>query len=142
MPVNVNGKTFKYVRVYSSVLHIQPPFGETSAEVTGIFLTANPEGKQSVNRTTIPQINVGNVDLTALISTGTITPTQKGNVYYVTDLTGLVNNNTTITASASNTKIYINNDSDGEYTYHGSKYVRIVAQNGFKAPYILVLKLS
>lgn len=142
VPVNVNGKTFKYVRVYSSVLHIQPPFGETSAEVTGIFLTANPEGKQSVNRTTIPQINVGNVDLTALISTGTITPTQKGNVYYVTDLTGLVNNNTTITASASNTKIYINNDSDGEYTYHGSKYVRIVAQNGFKAPYILVLKLS
>lgn len=52
LPVDVTGKTFHYVRVYSAVLDFGR-FGETSAEITGIFTTAN-KATASVSRTAAP----------------------------------------------------------------------------------------
>ena len=57
LPVDVTGKTFHYVRVYSAVLDLGR-FGETSAEITGIFTTAN-KATSSVNRTAAPTIKFG-----------------------------------------------------------------------------------
>ena len=52
LPIDVTGKTFRYVRVYSAVLD-NGTFGETSTEVCGIFTTAN-KATASVNRTAAP----------------------------------------------------------------------------------------
>ena len=51
-PVDVTGKTFHYVRVYSAVLDFGR-FGETSTEICGIFTTAN-KATASVSRTAAP----------------------------------------------------------------------------------------
>ena len=52
LPVDVTGKTFHYVRVYSAVLDFGR-FGETSTEICGIFTTAN-KATASVSRTAAP----------------------------------------------------------------------------------------
>ena len=149
-PVSVKNKTFKYVRVYSSVLHIQPPFGETSAEVTGIFVTANPEGKTSVGQTDSPStIVIKDANNNLFLNLKTLSPTKVAGAddtttnTYTLDLSSYsISNGFKIQASSDNTKIFINNDSDGTYTYNGQTFVRIVAQQGFKAPYILVLRIK
>ena len=147
-PVSVAGKTFKYVRVYSSVLHIQPPFGETSAEVTGIFVTANAPGKTDVGKTSKPSVFIDDGSDDG-INLNTYTPAKVAGVddtttnTYSLDLRSLnLANGSEIAASANGTKLYINNDSDGSYTYNGQAFVRVVAQQGFKAPYILVLRFK
>lgn len=62
-PIDVTGKTFRYVRVYSAVLD-NGTFGETSAEVCGIFTTAN-KAVTSVGTTATPTtVTVGSTAVT------------------------------------------------------------------------------
>ena len=59
----MTGKTFHYVRVYSAVLDFGR-FGETSAEITGIFTTAN-KATTSVGATATPTtVTVGGTAVT------------------------------------------------------------------------------
>lgn len=81
LPVDVTGKTFHYVRVYSAVLDFGR-FGETSAEITGIFTTAN-KATTSVGRTAAPTITVAGDNISTIA-----TPTYKGNTV-IYDLGGL-----------------------------------------------------
>ena len=153
MPVNPDTVgTIYYVRVYSAVMHNAGVFGETSAEVTGIFLTANAPDKEDVDKTSMPttiQIKNNNTVLYDL-TTSQFTPTKvssntsnASNTYFL-DLSGegISTGRKIVVSSSTGTKNYINNESEGTYTYNGQKYIRIVSQQGFKAPYILVLKMN
>jgi hypothetical protein len=136
------------VRVYSSVLHNAGVFGETSAEVTGVFKTANAPGKTDVDKTSKPTILIDDgsddgINLNTYIPVKVAGVDDSTTNTYSLDLRSLnLANGSEIVASASGTKLYINNDSDGSYIYNGQTFVRVVAQQGYKAPYILVLRFK
>ena len=139
MPVSLAGKSIKYVRIYTPILHIQSPFGETSAEVTGVFATPQIEGRTDVGQTLLPTITVGNTTVSI-----PATPNY-GKVHYVDLSASNIASNSTITVTpdsqSTNANIFINNDAGSPSVYNGSDYVRVVVQDGSKAPRIIVLKM-
>lgn len=136
LPIDVTGKTFRYVRVYTAVLD-NGTFGETSAEVCGIFTTAN-KATASVNRTTAPTIKFGTTRLT------TVSGHQNG--AYVAK-SAISDFKVSVTSDADN--IFINGvrATSGEaYTFGltsgSTQIIRIVTQSGNEAPYITYLKVN
>ena len=138
MPINVNGKTFRYVRVYSAVLD-NGQFGETSTEVCGIFTTANGQKTAEgvavdVGRTGAPVVKLGRNNIT-----------QYGKTYcgetVIYDTKGILSSGKTITVTAEDgSNVYINSAASSTYTTTSSDPVRVIVQSGEKAPYILIIK--
>lgn len=131
LPVNVTGKVFKYVRVYSAVLD-NATFGETSTEVCGIFTTAN-KASASVGTTAAPtSITVNN---------NSITPTStEGNVV-VYDVGGLTESDTISVTTAGTSNTYINSANSNSYEVSADdQMVRIIVQSGSSEPYIAIIK--
>ena len=128
----------RYVRVYSAVLFSAGVFGETSAEVCGLYV-ANAESS-SVGTTAAPAITLadGPIPLDMATSMG-------NNVFYIPAETfegaftsGIV---VTATASSSTAKVFINGESTGTFTIQdASRGVQILVQDGNSAPFILVIK--
>lgn len=139
LPVNVNGKVFKYVRVYTAVLD-NGTFGETSTEVCGIFTTANGLKNEDgsavpVGRTAAPTIIVGNKDIFNEYGS-----TSYGNTIVV-DTEGTLSNGKTVTVTAeTGSNIYINSAATANYTATSSEPMRVIVQSGEKAPYIVIIK--
>ena len=128
----------RYVRVYSAVLFSAGVFGETSAEVCGLYV-ANAESS-SIGTTAAPAITLadGPIPLDMATSMG-------NNVFYIPAETfegaftsGVV---VTATASSSTAKVFINGESTGTFTIQdASRGVQILVQDGNSAPFILVIK--
>ena len=139
MPIDVNGKTFRYVRVYSAVLD-NATFGETSTEVCGIFTTANGQKNADgsavdVGRTAAPTIIVGNKNIFNEYDS-----TPYGNTIVV-DTEGTLSNGKTVTVTAeTGANIYINSAATANYTATSSEPMRVIVQSGEKAPYIVIIK--
>ena len=136
LPVDVTGKTFHYVRVYSAVLNLDR-FGETSTEVTGIFTTAN-KSTASVGRTAAPTIKFGTTRLT------TVSGHQNG-AYVAKSATS--DFKVSVTSDADNIFINGTRATSGEtYTFGltsgSTQIVRIVTQSDGEAPYITYLKVN
>ncbi len=142
LPVDVTGKTFHYVRVYSAVLDLGR-FGETSAEITGIFTTAN-KSTAAVGHTGITSLTIDDgADYVGSID-DFVDAEMKGNVafYDLSDLDDLDTSAITIEAIAAGSTIYMNNTTTSTYTTDANtQYVRVIVQSGEKAPYIAVIKL-
>ena len=139
LPVDLSGKTVKYVRVYSAVLD-NGQFGETSTEVTGIFTTKN-KAADSVNRTAAPTVKFG---ATAFLST---VATENGGVVDRTSVVAGKPYYVSVTSDAEN--IFINGiraTSGTTYTFtkttESNQFVRIIVQDGSAAPYVTYLKIS
>lgn len=134
-PVDVDGMTFRYVRVYSAVLD-NAIFGETSTEICGIFTTANAAGA-SVGRTATPTITLDGDDVED-ISTEV---TTVGNVV-VYDMGGSLGSGSEIAVTAAaGANVYINSSASDSYTVGSqTEYVRVIVQSGEQAPYIAIIK--
>ena len=130
-PVNVTGKVFKYVRVYSAVLD-NATFGETSTEVCGIFTTAN-KASASVGTTAAPtSITVNN---------NSITPTSTVGNVVVYDVGGLTESDTISVTTAGTSNTYINSANSNSYEVSAEdQMVRIIVQSGSSEPYIAIIK--
>ena len=139
LPVDVTGKTFRYVRVYSAVLD-NGTFGETSTEICGIFTTANKENA-SVGQTEEPDLTINGADVYNLSESGRITLMNTSYGLFI-NASGMGLNSATITAASSNTaNVYINNVNAGEYTKtSNTEYVRVIVQDGTAAPFIAFIK--
>lgn len=136
-PVDVDGMTFRYVRVYSAVLD-NATFGETSTEVCGIFTTANAAG-DSVGRTAAPTVKYGTSStvMNRVISTATnatFSTSVPAGTYY-------------INAAGSADNLFINGDrveSGSAYeftvTSGATTYLRIIAQDGTQQPFIKLVE--
>ena len=136
LPVDVTGKTFHYVRVYSAVLNLDR-FGETSTEVTGIFTTAN-KSTATVGQTTGVSLTIDGENLTEYSHTYT----EYGNVKYY-DLTSARLSTETIEATLSGANIYMNGYNTNTYSITSStNFVRIIVQSDNSAPYIALLKIA
>ena len=131
LPVNVTGKVFKYVRVYSAVLD-NATFGETSTEVCGIFTTAN-KASASVGTTAAPtSITVNN---------NSITPTSTVGNVVVYDVGGLTESDTISVTTAGTSNTYINSANSNSYEVSADdQMVRIIVQSGSSEPYIAIIK--
>ena len=142
LPIDVTGKTFRYVRVYTAVLD-NGTFGETSAEVCGIFTTAN-KSTATVGRTGISSLTINDGgEIVGNIEDLAETTTEKGNVI-IYDMSGYSISAATIEATAATgATIYMNNAVTSSYTTNANtEYVRVIVQSGEKAPYIAVIKLG
>ena len=139
LPVNVTGKVFKYVRVYSAVLD-NAFFGETSTEVCGIFTTAN-KASASVGTTAAPTITINDGgDFVGNIAE--IGSAEKYGNVDVYDLSEYGFTNLDVTAVLSGANVYVNSSATGNYTAGvNNNYIRVVAQSGTNAPYITLIKL-
>ena len=142
LPVDVTGKTFRYVRVYSAVLD-NGTFGETSTEICGIFTTAN-KATTSVNRTAAPtSLKIGDDEIDNLADLGMIEKDNEnygGVVYYDASSLGLSSSTITVSAS-SNANVYINSNTTGSYEKTSDvNVVRVIVQEGTSAPYIAIIK--
>lgn len=135
--VDANGNpvqlsSVRYVRVYSAVLFSAGVFGETSAEVCGLYV-ANGDGSGAA--TTTPTVKVG----TSAVTTSNMgTVTKK--VYSATT-------KVTVTSGAEN--IYVNGEkvtSGTEITFStpsgSTNYVQVITQSGTEAPYITMVKIT
>lgn len=151
LPVDVTGKTFHYVRVYSAVLDFGR-FGETSAEITGIFTTAN-KADSSVLRTGKPTKLTFQAEGkgASTIFAGQV-PTTGSTVTKISDIRNRAGDaeavNVTINAPSGST-VYINKtclteSSTGVFTGAIStpaadQYLRVIVQNGEMSPYMFVI---
>ena len=139
LPVDVTGKTFHYVRVYSAVLDFGR-FGETSTEICGIFTTAN-KASANVGRSSIASLTINDGGEFVGDIGDFAEAEMKGNVAFY-DLSDLGITTATIEAVAANSTIYMNNTATNAYTITANtEYVRVIVQTGEKAPYIAVIKL-
>ena len=139
LPVDVTGKTFHYVRVYSAVLDFGR-FGETSTEICGIFTTAN-KASANVGRSSIASLTINDGGEFVGDIGDFAGAEMKGNVAFY-DLSDLGITTATIEAVAANSTIYMNNTATNAYTITANtEYVRVIVQTGEKAPYIAVIKL-
>ena len=137
LPVDVTGKTFHYVRVYSAVLNLDR-FGETSTEVTGIFTTAN-KSTATVGQTTGVSLTIDGENLTEYSHTYT----EYGNVKYYDLTSARLSSGSTIEASLSGANIYMNGSNTSTYAITSStQFVRVIVQSGNCAPYIGLLKMA
>lgn len=124
----------RYVRVYSAVLFSAGVFGETSAEVCGLYV-ANAESS-SVGTTASPTVKLNG---TTLDLTGRAATQIDDNVVYVNQR--LAVGNTITVEAASGALVFINGEAATSYTVTTTaKPVQIVVQNGDAEPYIVVLK--
>ena len=134
--VDANGNpvqlsSVRYVRVYSAVLFSAGVFGETSAEVCGLYV-ANGDGSAA---TTTPTVKVG---------TSTVTTSNMGTV---TKKVYSATTKVTVTSGAEN--IYVNGEkvtSGTEITFStpsgSTNYVQVITQSGTEAPYITMVKIT
>lgn len=137
LPVDVTGKAFKYVRVYTAVLD-NGTFGETSTEVCGIFTTANGQKNEDgsavpVGRTAAPTVKYG-TSATAMNNEVTGYDPVTAGTYYINAASSAENiyiNGTKVTSGQA----YEFSVSTGE-----SKYLRIITQSGIEAPNIQLME--
>ena len=124
----------RYVRVYSAVLFSAGVFGETSAEVCGLYV-ANAESS-SVGTTARPTVKLNGTTLDL-----TKRPAKQidDNVVYVNQK--LAVGNTVTIEAASDALVFINGEVRTSYTVTTTaKPVQIIVQSGNAEPYIVVLK--
>lgn len=137
LPVDVTDMTFRYVRVYSAVLD-NGFFGETSAEICGIFTTAN-KSTATVGQTTGVSLTIDGENLTEYSHTYT----EYGNVKYYDLTSERLSSGSTIEASLSGANIYMNGSNTSTYAITSStQFVRVIVQSGNCAPYIALLKIA
>lgn len=140
LPVDVTGKTFHYVRVYSAVLDFGR-FGETSTEICGIFTTAN-KFAAGVGRTSAPTMKYGTSE-SAMRTT--VTAEASGSVFSRTVAAGTYYINATGTAE----NLYINGskvESGAAYSFTvksgETTTLRIIAQDDTQQPFIKLVSLT
>ena len=125
----------KYIRVYSAVLFNAGMFGETSAEVCGLYRTSNTI-TGSAGTTAAPQ--TVEIDGETVNLSGSSVVLKGTNTYYYH--TGNIAGTTVDVTAASGAKVFINGEETTSYDVRTSaKAVQILVQSETAAPYILVI---
>ena len=127
----------KYIRVYSAVLFNAGIFGETSAEVCGLYRTSNTI-TGGAGTTAVPTITVAGQTITL-----DMLESKGNNVYYFDAFGGAMPRDIAVTATAatSTAKVLVNGSSTTTFTTQSTtRGVQILVQDGNSAPFILVVR--
>ena len=153
-------KPFRYVRVYSAVLD-NGTFGETSAEICGIF-SAYHTNTASVGRSDTPtdiSFKIQNSNYVTLETLQPSIPSNRGIATYINTIIERMNfwNSSSLEVSitaTSGANVYVNgvrldqtstSGTNGIYTGTvaapvSGQYIRVIVQSGTEAPYLCVFK--
>ena len=136
-PVNMTGKHIRFIRVYSAVLYNAGIFGETSAEVCGLYV-ATGTGTTTITAPTSISVSAS--------SENPSTKSSTNNGYQSVRLAGASTAYITVNTTSSN--IFVN----GEAVTSGNVVsvaltqtitpVQIITQNGTESPYITVFLIK
>ena len=127
----------RYIRVYSAVLFNAGIFGETSAEVCGLYRTSNTI-TGGAGTTAAPAITIAGQTITL-----DMLESKGNNVYYFNAFGGAMPSDIAVTATAatSTAKVLINGSSTTTFTTQSTtRGVQILVQDGNSAPFILVVR--
>ena len=127
----------KYIRVYSAVLFNAGIFGETSAEVCGLYRTSNTITGGAGTTAAPATVSIGNNTIAP--ATNENVESKGNNVYYYSTENG-VDGRTITVASVDGAKVFINGTETTSLTLSDDiDTVQILVQGGDAAPYILVI---
>ena len=127
----------KYIRVYSAVLFNAGIFGETSAEVCGLYRTSNTITGGAGTTAAPATVSIGNNTIAP--ATNENVESKGNNVYYYSTGNG-VDGRTITVASVDGAKVFINGTETTSLTLSDDiDAVQILVQGGDAAPYILVI---
>ncbi len=142
-PVDMTGKHIRFIRVYSAVLYNTGIFGETSAEVCGLYI-ATGSGSSTISSNLI--VKVG--DTQYVDAQGSPfdpnSPTPNHSTITIPYSSGM-----TIKLESSDTYLFVNGEpvtrTSNVYNItsvsSGDMY-QIITQSGSESPYIVLLKVS
>lgn len=123
----------KYVRVYNAVLFNAGVFGETSTEVSGLYM-AKGEGSGAPSKEVVPVIKKGAESLVHSNAGETTVKAEGGKI--------------TLKFTSGAQHFYVNGEAvakDSEKTFDvpsgTTKYLQVISQNGTESPYVTVIKL-
>lgn len=127
----------KYIRVYSAVLFNAGIFGETSAEVCGLYRTSNTITGGAGTTAAPATVTVG--EYTINLETDAAVVSKGNNTYYYHTENGVADEGITV-ASVTNAKVFINGTETNSAQLDGNtNIIQILVQSGNAAPYILVI---
>lgn len=132
LPYDVTEKVFRYVRVYSAVLD-NGQFGETSTEICGIFTTAN--SATSDYDVTSANVKIGSTSLTSFRGTSGVNYYTAGNVDVYT-VPVSTPGEVSVSGVNNSTNVYI------EGNKVSGSIMRVIVQDGYKAPNITIIKFT
>lgn len=127
----------KYIRVYSAVLFNAGIFGETSAEVCGLYRTSNTITGGAGTTAAPATVTVGEYAIN--LETDAAVVSKGNNTYYYHTEDGVADEEITV-ASVTNAKVFINGTETNSVKLDGNtNIIQILVQSGNAAPYILVI---
>ena len=127
----------RYIRVYSAVLFNAGIFGETSAEVCGLYRTSNTITGGAGTTAAPATVTVGEYAIN--LETDAAVVSKGNNTYYYHTEDGVADEEITV-ASVTNAKVFINGTETNSAQLDGNtNIVQILVQSENAAPYILVI---
>lgn len=136
--VPVHMSSAKYIRVYSAVLFNAGIFGETSAEVCGLYRTSNTITGGAGTTAAPATVKIGSKTIT--LATDEDVESKGNNVYFYSSDNGVAGRTITV-ASVDGAKVYINGTETTSLTLSDDAVkAQILVQVGNAAPYILVIE--
>lgn len=124
----------RYIRVYSAVLFNAGIFGETSAEVCGLYRTSNTI-TGGAGTTAAPTVKIDGVAVN--LSSSAVVAKGNNTYYYHT---GDIAESPINVIATTGAKVFINGEETSSYTASANaKAVQILVQSESAAPYILVI---
>lgn len=128
----------RYIRVYSAVLFNAGIFGETSAEVCGLYRTSNTITGGAGTTVAPATVKIGSKTIT--LATDEDVESKGNNVYFYSSDNGVAGRTITV-ASVDGAKVYINGTETTSLTLSDDAVkAQILVQVGNAAPYILVIE--
>lgn len=128
----------RYIRVYSAVLFNAGIFGETSAEVCGLYRTSNTITGGAGTTAAPATVKIGSKTIT--LATDEDVESKGNNVYFYSSDNGVAGRTITV-ASVDGAKVYINGTETTSLTLSDDAVkAQILVQVGNAAPYILVIE--
>lgn len=137
--VPVKMSSARYIRVYSTVLFNAGIFGETSAEVCGLYRTSNTIA-DGAGMTAMPSVSVTD-EATEVLDLTDVTVAERTDDNVICYNYGVDAGLTfTVTATDTDTLVFINGEARTSFTATSNAPIQVLVQKGTAEPFIVVIQ--
>lgn len=137
--VPVKMSSARYIRVYSTVLFNAGIFGETSAEVCGLYRTSNTIAN-GAGMTAMPSVSVTD-EATEVLDLTDVTVAERTDDNVICYNYGVDAGLTfTVTATDTDTLVFINGEARTSFTATSNAPIQVLVQKGTAEPFIVVIQ--
>ena len=137
--VPVKMSSARYIRVYSAVLFNAGIFGETSAEVCGLYRTSNTIA-DGAGMTAMPSVSVTD-EATEVLDLTDVTVAERTDDNVICYNYGVDAGLTfTVTAADTDTLVFINGEARTSFTATSDAPIQVLVQKGTAEPFVVVIQ--